>query len=194
MSAVPRTRTNRQEPASIEVVPGLRVPPWVDVQVEDWRGVDLAARVTFHTGRAVLSELRVSQREGGPTVTGELLRAIPVKTLISRALRHSWNEYAVRTGPLDPARSGPDAPTPIFVAWGLLDVVDRDRMREAGPTEETLRWAALIYRVALLLGEPPTKSVAGAFEIAGSTAGQWVAAARSRGFLGAAEGPGKAGG
>jgi hypothetical protein len=179
----------------VEVVPGLLLPASVDVKVEDWRGVDLTAKVTFHTGRAAISELTMTQREGGPPVTGELMRLLSVKAFVKQALGHAWNELVAQSGWLvnqDPAvtalRSEHD------VAWGLLNITDRDRMRETGPADETLQWVALVYRVALLLEEPPTKSVSGAFGIAQSTAGQWVAAARRKGFLGPSEGSGKAGG
>lgn len=194
---MPRTRTTREDPVTVEVVPGLLLPASVDVKVEDWRGVDLAARVTFHTGRAAVSELTMTQREGGPPVTGELLRLLSVKAFVKQALGHAWSDLVRTSGWVNRDLPGGDhgfAPSDQATAWGLLDVAERDRMRDAGPVEETLQWVALVYRVALLLEEPPTKSVSGSFGIAQSTAGQWVAAARRKGSLGPSEGSGKAGG
>ena len=171
----------------MEVVPGLLLPRSVDVTVEDWRGVDLVATVTFHTGRAAVSDLRLLQREGGPAITGELLRLLSVKAMVKAALAARWNELV----PTGTVVAGPDREA---TAWGLLNGSDRERLRQSGPVDETLQWVAMVYRVALLLEEPPTKSVSGAFGIAQSTAGQWVAAARRKTFLGPAEGSGKAGG
>lgn len=184
------TRTTGSAPSSVEVVPGLRLPSFVDVTREDWRGVDIAARVTFHTGRAAVSELTMTQREGGPAITGDLLRLLSVSAFVKHALGHAWNNLRVVREYVQPEIDEPDE----RVAWHLLSVSDRDRMRAAGPVDESLKWVAQIYRVALLLEEPPTKSVSGAFGIAQSTAGQWVAAARRKGFLGPSEGSGKAGG
>ena len=68
------------------------------------------------------------------------------------------------------------------------------RLRENGPTTETLEWVAYLYRLGLLRGDPPTKLVEQAIAIPRSTAGRWVAAARAAGLLGQSEGAGKVGG
>jgi hypothetical protein len=69
-----------------------------------------------------------------------------------------------------------------------------EHMRSAGPVPSTLEAVAYLYRVAVLMGEPPTKAVEETLGLARSTAGRWVAQARQEGFLGPAETPGKAGG
>jgi len=68
------------------------------------------------------------------------------------------------------------------------------RFKATGPTDESLWWVAYVYRLALVAGEPPTKTVEQALELPRSTAGRWIAAARQRHLLGESEGAGKAGG
>ena len=62
-----------------------------------------------------------------------------------------------------------------------------------GYDDETLRIVARIYRVAYLVGDPPTKKVENVLDLPRSTAGRWVAAARGK-YLAESRGPGKAGG
>ncbi|MDP1793698.1 MAG: hypothetical protein Q8K63_06125 [Acidimicrobiales bacterium] len=59
-------------------------------------------------------------------------------------------------------------------------------------TDEALRYVARMYRVAVITGAPPTKSVGELLGMTPSTASRWVMAARVRGFLGMAE-PGRTG-
>ncbi len=70
---------------------------------------------------------------------------------------------------------------------------ERDSLREAGPTEDTLRMAADLYTIAYVLGERPAKVVADTFEVPRSTVDSWLRTARRKGFLAPAAGPGKAG-
>ncbi|MGI8868763.1 MAG: hypothetical protein ACR2F6_07920 [Mycobacteriales bacterium] len=83
-----------------------------------------------------------------------------------------------------------------WTEWSQDRLSDEDiaRLKAAGPTEDTLKWVARSYRLALILGEPPTRAVERDLRVPRSTAGRWVALARERGHLGAAEGAGKAGG
>jgi transposase len=55
-----------------------------------------------------------------------------------------------------------------------------------GPTDQALRMVGAVYRIAYLMGEPPTRAVAQTFQVPRSTAGRWVHLARERGFLGPA--------
>ncbi|MFF7200482.1 hypothetical protein [Streptomyces sp. NPDC008141] len=50
-------------------------------------------------------------------------------------------------------------------------------------TEQHLKEVVRIYSESVELGEPPTKAVAEAFEVAHSTAAKWVGAARRSGLL-----------
>jgi len=77
-------------------------------------------------------------------------------------------------------------------AHGLMTFSQRDALRAAGPTAETLRMVATIYQLAYALGEAPTGAVRDSFRIAQSTAGNWIAAARAAGLLSPTTTPGKA--
>lgn len=56
--------------------------------------------------------------------------------------------------------------------------------KEEGPTEETLKLVARIYRLAHLGGEKPTQAVADLLGVPRSTAARWVQQSRGEGFLG----------
>lgn len=57
------------------------------------------------------------------------------------------------------------------------------RLREAGPTTETLQWVARVYLVGQIWAEPPAKTVREAFGLPASTATYWIKQARARGIL-----------
>lgn len=113
-------------------------------------------------GRMILQSVTCSARKG-ERVTGENLRRIPVGAIL-------------RLGVLSAVKS-------------LSALVGRDPvvLAKRGPTDETLKVVAAVYRIAYLVGLPPTRAVANQLEVARSTAGRWVQAARRKGFLGPAE-------
>ncbi len=162
----------------VQLAPGLAVESPVQVVVEDCNGYDVDLVVVGlpgdaqRAGRLVCRELTVRQREGGPAVTGEALRSVPVATLTNLAVSKVLQlaEGAARS------QKPPEG------------------VAAHGPTDEALRWVAHLYRLALVTQEKPTKAVEEALQLPRSTAGRWVSLARERGFLGASEGSGKAGG
>jgi hypothetical protein len=80
---------------------------------------------------------------------------------------------------------------------GTVVVVDKvmpEDVAANGPTDEALSWVASTYRLALVVGERPTKAVRDSMGLPQSTAARWVQQARQRGFLGPSDGRGKAGG
>ncbi len=175
------TRTDRANLSKrVLVAPGLVMPDVVTVYGEDVAGYDVEIEVVPNDGRLVARDVRVLQREGGPAVTGEALRSVPVATLTKYAARHAMaHEYA-------------DGVTSMTVRVFNAEVAEH--LRSAGPVSSTLEAVAYLYRVAVLMGEPPTKAVEETLGLPRSTAGRWVALARREGHLGPAEGPGKAGG
>lgn len=127
--------------------------------------------VGVQAGRYVCEELTVRQVEGGPPVTTEGLRDIPVATLIQRSAAGTFLEATALGG-------GEVKAEPI----GEPPEMDRRH-----PSEAALRYVALLYRMGYLVGEPPTGLVATTLNTSRPTAARWVADARERGFLGPAE-------
>ena len=116
---------------------------------------ELVAEV--ENGTYVVSEVRCSRRRGGPEISGETIRAVPVTRIL-------------RAGALDANR-------------GLHPGPDAAEIRDQGPTEDSLHVVAYVYRMAHLVREPPTKAVASAIGLPYSTAARWVQEARRAGFL-----------
>jgi hypothetical protein len=129
---------------------------------------DLELEVELERGRYVVKSLTCRARKGG-AVSSEGVTHIPVKNI----LRHVVGRQ-LSIPLLSPGR----AANPAIAAQG--------------PTEQALKRAAAVYRMAHLIGLPPTEAVAQDLELPRSTAGRWVSMARRRGFLGPAE-PRKAG-
>ena len=128
---------------------------------------DLEVEIELERGRYVVKSLRCQARKGG-AVTSEGVTHLPVKQILRIIVgRVLGNPLVSGWAP------GPDA-------------------AGQGPTDEALKRVAAVYRVAHLMGLPPTESVAQTSSLARSTAGRWVGMARERGFLGKAE-PRKAG-
>lgn len=67
-----------------------------------------------------------------------------------------------------------------------------ERIRRQGPTDESLRMVAAIYRHALASDARPTRAVQTALRLPRSTTGDWIRLARQRGFLPPSAGRGKA--
>lgn len=169
--------------SAVEVAPGLVIPSPVWVRAEDVNGYDVALEVVPEGGRLVARNVSVQRRNGGPPITGEALRSIPVARLVRAAaecarLGHVQGEGDTKLTSVSPL--------------GGEQVLQH--ARDAGPTVATLRLVAYVYKVALLRGDGPTKAVQDTFKIPRATAGRWVGLARERGILGPAEAPGKAGG
>ncbi len=168
----------------VTVAPGLVMPAAVTVKAEDVRGYDVDVDVVVAEGRLVAREVRVRQRDDGPPVTGEAIRGVPLAGLVRQAAQHAL-EY-------EQSGEGDDTLTRFSPAW--ITPATAERLREIGPTMESLRTVATLYRIALMTGQPPTTTVEKSLGLPRSTTGRWVALARERGFLDVAEGPGKAGG
>lgn len=126
---------------------------------------DLTITVELIDGRYEVASMTAARKPGGPEVTADGLRGIPVAKL-ARGIVHSSQ------------------------ALGLLGI---RRRRFDGPTDEALQAVARVYRAAHMRREPPTAAVAKAIGRPRSTASVWIAKAREQGLLGPAE-PGKAGG
>lgn len=172
----------------VPIAPGLVAPSRQLASVSEVNGYDVQLVVVVvpvadgRAGRFECVSVTVERREGGPAVTTEALRGIPVASLVKQV---GASSVLVVSHVSEHELAADDK--------SLTDEMVQ-RFKQSGPTDEVLWWVAYVYRLALAIGSPPTKLVAEWMELPRSTAGRWVAAARDRGFLGAAEGPGKAGG
>lgn len=173
--------TARRSDEIVVVSEALAMPTLTTIVCADLNGFGVEVEVVPDAGRLVAQEVRVTRLPGGPAVTGEAIRAVPVAMLTKCAAG-----YVVQVT---------DHGDHIEMSGGrTLYPKIAERLRENGPTTETLEWVAYLYRVALLVGDPPTKAVETVLGIPRSTAGRWVAAAREHELLGRSEGAGKAGG
>lgn len=168
----------------VSVGPRLLMPRVVLVQVTgmvDFPHLDVEVHVEAQDGHLIATTVCARQRPGGPAVTGERIRGIPVAHLVQWAA--SELRRVVETGG-DTVSTVPAGVTEDEVAY----------VQHSGPTDRALEIVGRTYRMARLMGRPPTKMVEEWLNVPRSTVGRWVAAARTRGFLDKADGPGKAGG
>jgi hypothetical protein len=153
----------RVEPAGRDVDIGddWRVPERIRVVRDNHGGVDveLTAEYRPDTGRYEPEEV-VVRRHSLP-VTGETLRMLPIAAMLRDAVAAYMAER-------------PE----MFLPQG-----DLRELAAAGPTDDTLRAVARVYRAAALLGDPPARRVVEAFGIPRGTASGWVMRARDRGLL-----------
>jgi hypothetical protein len=127
---------------------------------------DLEVEIGLERDRYIVTSLKLHARKGG-AVTSEGVTHVPVKQI----LRFIVGEVLAH---------------PLVSGWATRHPAS------LGPTDEALQRVAAVYRMAHLMGLPPTESVAQDLDLPRSTAGRWVSMARQRGFLGKAE-PRKAG-
>jgi len=158
---------------TVELAEGVRVPKRFSTIVRPERADTLPYNVELmvgvENGRFVVDSLTARRRDGGPPVTSDGLRDVPVASL----LRQAAQQMLVGLEDVDDDSSG-----------ALVD--DVQGLLNDAQSETRLRAIARSYRVAALLGDPPTQAVADAFGVARSTAGRWIAQAREMGVLGPA--------
>lgn len=139
--------------------PSVRVDdPTVDVVVE----LDL----DVEEGRLVVTELRAERRPDGPPVTVDVLKSLPLVSLVTRSA-----EAGLMSGLVKVRSTGPGS-TRIVPA--------RPEDLEKLPDVER---AAVVYRAAFLFGLPPTAAVAEALGVSRDVAAKRVQAARQAGLL-----------
>ncbi|MFJ6235082.1 hypothetical protein ACIQH0_13350 [Streptomyces griseus] len=144
--------------------------------------------------RGVLMSFRVMEEK----VTVENVQAANVdledwlETVLSIKTWADWKAYAISEMArwlVEANRSGmPDLLATSAEGAPLMVEAKQTAPRQPGGkrykiTEQHLRDVVVIYTGAVERGEPPTKSVAEAFDVAHSTAAKWVGAARRNGLL-----------
>jgi hypothetical protein len=147
------------------IIEGFPVPTRIDMEFEGVSfPLDGSMTAVLTGGHYVVETMSVRRQAGGPEISTDLLRRVPVSTLVRTAIMAT----AIEQG-----------------SWfHSADPEDLQRELAKGPTEENLRRIARVYRIAYLSGEAPTAAVATACALPRSTAGRWVRLARQRGFLG----------
>jgi hypothetical protein len=143
--------------------------------------LDVEIDVVPEDGRLVAQEVRIRRQPDGPPVTGEAIRSVPVAALTQWAAKEVLRIVGI-------ADNGEISAVPAGVPEEQVQYV-----RDHGLTDKTVEIVAHTYRLALLMGNTPTKMVEEWLELPRSTAGRWIATARERGLLGKSEGRGKAG-
>jgi hypothetical protein len=142
------------------------VPFWETIKVTVTNHRDLPADVelvaTMRRGHYEVDKLVCSRKHNGPEITGELIRSLPVARLLQ--------EGAIKANSF---QASPHA--------------DAAMIRKQGPTDESLRVVAQVYRLALAVRDDPTAAVASGLRLPRPTASRWVKTARQRGFLGPTE-------
>lgn len=187
------------ETDAIPLGEGLAIPSRIDAStvVADLP-VHLEITIELEEGRPVCTELRCRQREGGPPITGTLLRDLKIATLVAQttqhvALRLMWRNgrwEGVHALSEDPDREYEDALSALAAEY--RSVVRRPKRGQRW-SDDHFKEIARLYREKLKSGSrSPNRDLANALQFEASTVSKWVMEARRRGFLGPAE-RGKAG-
>lgn len=166
---------------------GLQVPERLRAEVTDiGLPVTVEIEVAVREGAVVCEMVSLRAREGGPPVTREMLRDVPVRALASALMANSsliWDFSHPGWGDVDTAKvfvvDGRSAPEEVQADIRQRTVPGRRRR----VTDELLGKVATIYRIHMKDGAP-TLAVADELKVSHSTAARYVARARERGLLG----------
>jgi len=131
---------------------------------------DVEIWVELEGDRFECVELKAERKPGGPPITSEGIRRLPVQDLVRSAAMEAVYKR----------KKNPKGTAVILTPTRLRGY---KRLAEAGPTEDTLEHVALVYRLAYACNESPTKAVEGSFGLARSTAERWVSKARDLGLI-----------
>lgn len=153
----------------------------VAVRVDNWVGYDVFGLVRLHGRRLELDQLNVVRRSDGEEITGYNLRSISPKPLLFLALQTNWQQPPEKGGQLK--ERWLDLIDKPAVAGGLYLVDDLAAAKAAGPVDTTLQMVGKVYTVAYAVNDGPAKAVATAFKVSPRTAGNWVAKAKTAGYI-----------
>lgn len=140
---------------------GLRGPESLRVaaRLPEHPEVEIRARVALVAGVYEVVELTLRSQPAGRAVPAEVLRQLPMRTLVRRSVG------------------------PLLRSLNLGQVIAPPSGQGRGDDETLLRNTAQFFRIARVLGEPPTQEVARRFRVSRATASRRVAAARRAGYL-----------
>lgn len=155
---------------------GLYAPKKFTATFEGDRWLSVRARVTIDAewekaefGYRV-TRLQVDEVDGGEKITSEVVREIPVTTLLRKA--------ALRA-----ILRGPHRTPPVFRFSIDIPEEEVQRLVSEGPKPATLRLVSHFYTVASIVGLPPVEFVIKKLGLKPRTASHWIKLARERGFL-----------
>jgi len=154
----------------LDVGGGLRGPSYLEVlaRLPEHPGLDIRVRIAPINGTYEVTRLSMtSTDDNDQPIPAEALRQLPLRTLVRQAV--GANLLTLNIGQRITAIDGEDA------------------------KGSELRQVALAYRIARLVGDPPTKAVEKSLGVSRATAARRVAEARKAGYLLAHE-VGQAGG
>lgn len=155
-------------------------PARVTILASDYRGFDVEVVLAARWGGFDCASVQVSQRRGGPAVTGEALRLVAIGDLTTEAVQHVFVTVP------DPNRpEGPVLGVPVTLGGGPGAGTIREfwGSRDGRLQDMALHQIAAHYIVADSVGLPPTKEVQTTFDVSRATASRMVAAARERGYI-----------
>ena len=150
----------RPDTGMVDLGDGMQVPTEITATAKGVDGCDVEITAVYSPDAGRYAPRSVTVRSGEVDVTGDVLRTIPVAKILRGGVMSALQAVTLLSAGPAPADLG-----------------------KAGPTDETLRWVARIYRLALLVGDAPTQAVAEGLSVPRSTAGRWVTRARDRGHL-----------
>ena len=166
------------------VGPGLQFPEWLTVK-GNVEGFQVWLSVAPQGDTLGVEELRVRQCPGGPPVTVEAIRNLPLARLVRGV---GWEFLKARVEDPDTGR------VRAFDHPAMKSETYCKELVAEGPTDRTLSAVAYLYRIANAVGDAPVKFIEETLELSRSKTSRWIAMAREKGTLGPAEGPGRAGG
>jgi len=126
----------------------------------------------------ICTELFVKQRAGGPPVTLAGIRSIPVESWVRRGVRELQPFYENTASGKTPLQRGGPLGLPVAPRRRRTS-----KRRSRDEEKADVELAAVVYRLAEVGGEPPSKAVADQLRIPLGTARFLVARARARGLL-----------
>jgi hypothetical protein len=172
----PKSKPNRMGDYTVVLIPGtglLCPTPIEEVEIIGDPSIPYDATLTieFQDTRYVCTSMTLKQRKGGPPVTSQGLRSIPMASLIRPVVQGKV------------LLMHEESPSPGVITrepGSAADLPDAKRRRRR-PGED-VDAAAVVYAVAAITGQPPTKAVSDELGIPLGTARRLVAQALEAGY------------